>query len=260
MSGAAGLTIENLGIRFGGLVALEGVSIDVAPRTIHAVIGPNGAGKTTLLNLVTGLYRPTTGRVVLDGETLTGLPPHRIVARGVARTFQNTELFVELSARDNVLVGLHPHLRYGIAAAALRLPGFLRAERAAAERTEELLALVGLADQADRLAGDLALGQQRRLELARALAVGPRLLMLDEPAAGLRAAEADGLIAVLRRLCDEVGLTLVLIDHVMRVVMGVSDRITVLNHGRRLAEGTPEEVRRDPAVVAAYLGGAPHGA
>ena len=257
---SAALTIQELGIRFGGLVALENVSIQVAPGTIHAVIGPNGAGKTTLLNVVTGLYRPTTGRVSLGGEVLTGLAPHRIAARGVARTFQNTELFVELTARENVLVGLHRHLRYGLVVSALRLPAFRRAESAAARRADELLALVGLEGQAEAPAGDLALGQQRRLELARALAVGPRLLMLDEPAAGLPAAEAEALSAMLRRLRDELGLTLVLIDHVMRVVMGVSERITVLNLGRKLAEGTPDEVRRDPAVIAAYLGGAHHGA
>lgn len=257
---SAALRIEDLGIRFGGLVALQDVSIDVAPRSIHAVIGPNGAGKSTLVNLVTGLYAPSTGRVTLDGDPLTGLAPHRIAARGVARTFQNTELFVELSARDNVLVGLHRNLRYGMVASTLRLPGFRRAEREARRRAEELLALVGLRDQAETAAGDLALGQQRRLELARALAVGPRLLLLDEPAAGLRAAEAEALSVVLRRLRDELGLTLLLIDHVMRVVMGVSERITVLNYGRKLAEGTPEEVRRNPDVIAAYLGGAPHGA
>ncbi len=257
---AASLAIEGLGIRFGGLVALDEFSVSIAPRTIHAVIGPNGAGKSTLVNLITGLYAPTTGRVMLDGEALTGLPPHRIAARGVARTFQNTELFTELSARDNVLIGLHRHLGYGLLAGTLRLPGFRRAEREAIRRADELLALVGLGAQAGTLAGDLALGQQRRLELARALAVGPRLLLLDEPAAGLRAAEAEDLSAVLLRLRDELGLTLLLIDHVMRVVMGVSERITVLNHGRKLAEGTPDEVRRNPDVIAAYLGGAPHGA
>ena len=257
---AAALKIEGLGIRFGGLVALDDVSIDIAPRSIHAVIGPNGAGKSTLVNLVTGIYTPTTGRVMLDGEALTGLPPHRIAALGVARTFQNTELFTELPARDNVLIGLHRHLGYGLLASTLRLPGFLRAEREAVARADELLALVGLGAQAGTAAGDLALGQQRRLELARALAVGPRLLLLDEPAAGLRAAEAEDLSAVLLRLRDELGLTLLLIDHVMRVVMGVSDRITVLNYGRKLAEGTPDEVRRNPEVVAAYLGGSPHGA
>lgn len=256
----AALVVEGLTIRFGGLVALDQVSLSVAPGAIHAVIGPNGAGKTTLLNLVTGIYSPTAGRVAFEGEALTGLPPHRIAERGVARTFQNTELFAEMSARDNVRVGLHLHLAYSLAEAVLRLPRYRHVERKAAQRAEELLDLVGLGAQADTPAGDLALGQQRRLELARALAVGPRLLMLDEPAAGLRAAEVDELSAVLRRLRDELGLTLVLIDHVMRVVMRLSDRITVLNYGRWLAEGTPEEIRRDPAVIAAYLGGAAHGA
>jgi len=256
----AALVVEGLTIRFGGLVALDQVSLSVAPGAIHAVIGPNGAGKTTLLNLVTGIYSPTAGRVAFEGQALTGLPPHRIAERGVARTFQNTELFAEMSARDNVRVGLHRHLAYSLAEAVLRLPRYRHVERKAAQRAEELLDLVGLGAQADTPAGDLALGQQRRLELARALAVGPRLLMLDEPAAGLRAAEVDELSAALRRLRAELGLTLVLIDHVMRVVMRLSDRITVLNYGRWLAEGTPEEIRRDPAVIAAYLGGAAHGA
>ena len=256
----AALVVEGLTIRFGGLVALDQVSLSVAPGAIHAVIGPNGAGKTTLLNLVTGIYSPTAGRVAFEGQALTGLPPHRIAERGVARTFQNTELFAEMSARDNVRVGLHRHLAYSLAEAVLRLPRYRHVERKAAQRAEELLDLVGLGAQADTPAGDLALGQQRRLELARALAVGPRLLMLDEPAAGLRAAEVDELSTALRRLRAELGLTLVLIDHVMRVVMRLSDRITVLNYGRWLAEGTPEEIRRDPAVIAAYLGGAAHGA
>ncbi len=260
MTGAA-LVVEGLTIRFGGLIALDQVSVSVAPGAIHAVIGPNGAGKTTLLNLVTGIYSPTAGRVAFEGKTLTGLPPHRIAERGIARTFQNTELFTEMSARNNVRVGLHLHLDYSLAEAVLRLPRYRHVERKAAQRAEELLDLVGLGAQADMAAGDLALGQQRRLELARALAVGPRLLMLDEPAAGLRAAEVDELTAALRRLRDELGLTLVLIDHVMRVVMRLSDRVTVLNYGRWLAEGTPEEIRRDPAVIAAYLGGAAaHGA
>jgi branched-chain amino acid transport system ATP-binding protein len=257
---AAALSIDLLGIHFGGLVALDGVSIEVAPRSIHAVIGPNGAGKSTLVNVITGIYAPTTGRVLLDGVVLSGQPPHRIAAQGVARTFQNTELFTELSARENVLIGLHRHLGYGMLASTLRLPGFRRAEREAVRRADELLALLDLEAQADTAAGDLALGQQRRLELARALAVGPRLLLLDEPAAGLRAAEAEGLSTVLLRLRDELGLTLLLIDHVMRVVMGVSERITVLNYGRKLAEGTPAEVRRNPDVIAAYLGGTSHGA
>lgn len=250
----AALVVEGLTIRFGGLVALDRVSLSVAPGAIHAVIGPNGAGKTTLLNVVTGIYSPTAGRVAFEGKALTGLPLHRIAARGVARTFQNTELFAEMSARDNVRVGLHRHLAYSLAEAVLRLPRYRRVERKAAQRAEELLDLVGLGAQADTSAGDLAFGQQRRLELARALAVVPRLLMLDEPAAGLRAAEVDELSAVLRRLRDDLGLTLVLIDHVMRVVMRLSDRVTVLNYGRCLAEGTPEEIRRDPAVIAAYLG------
>ncbi len=256
----ATLHVERLGIRFGGLVALEDVSFSVAPGSIHAVIGPNGAGKTTLINLITGLYRPTSGRMLLDGAPLSGLASHRIAARGVARSFQNTELFTELTARENVLAGLHRHLHYGLAETVLRLPRWRHAEREAAAQAEALLARVGLADQAEVAAGDLALGQQRRLELARALATGPRLLLLDEPAAGLRAAEAEDLVRVLRDLRDTLGLAILLVDHVMRVVMQVSDRITVLHHGRLLADDLPEAIRRNPQVIAAYLGGAPHAA
>jgi len=251
---SAALAIERVSMRFGGLTAVDEVSLSVAPGSIHAIIGPNGAGKTTLLNLVTGVYRPTAGTIRVDGRPIQGLAPHRIAALGIARTFQNTELFTELSARDNVLIGLHRQTRYSLAAALLRLPGFRTAERQAAARADALLDLVGLRTEAEVPAGSLALGQQRRLELARALAVGPRLLLLDEPAAGLRAAEVDALLDTLRRLRDELDLTLVLIDHVMRMVMRLSERITVLNFGRFLAEGTPAEVRADPEVVAAYLG------
>jgi branched-chain amino acid transport system ATP-binding protein len=254
------LELRQLGIRFGGLVALEDVSLAVAPGSIHAVIGPNGAGKSTLVNLVTGFYRPTSGAILLDGAPIAGLAPHRIAGRGVARSFQNTELFGALTVRENVMAGMHRELRQSLAATILRLPRWRREERDAAERARELLALVGLDGLADKLAGDLALGQQRRLELARALALRPRLLLLDEPAAGLRAAEADELVAVLAGLRDRLGLAMLLIDHVMRVVMGVSDRITVLDHGRLLAEDTPAAIRAHPAVIAAYLGSAPHAA
>jgi branched-chain amino acid transport system ATP-binding protein len=248
------LELRGLGIRFGGLAALEDVSMRVAPGAIHAVIGPNGAGKTTLINLVTGLYRPTTGAILLGGAPIAGLAPHRIAARGVARSFQNTELFGGMTARENVLAGMHRHLRQGLADAVLRLPRWRREECEARARTTALLELVGLAGVAETPAGDLALGQQRRLELARALAAGPRLLLLDEPAAGLRAAEADDLARVLGGLRDRLGLSMLLVDHVMRVVMGVSDRITVLHQGRLLAEGDPAEIRAHPAVIAAYLG------
>jgi branched-chain amino acid transport system ATP-binding protein len=249
------LELRGLGVRFGGLVALDAVSVQVAPGTVHAVIGPNGAGKTTLINLVAGLYRPTTGDILLEGAPIAGLAPHRIAARGVARSFQNMELFGAMTARENVVAGMHRHLRQGLADAVLRLPRWRREERAASARAMELLELVGLAAVAESLAGDLALGQQRRLELARALAVGPRLLLLDEPAAGLRAAEADELVRVLAGLRASQGLSMLLVDHVMRVVMGVSDRITVLHHGRLLAEGDPAAIRAHPEVIAAYLGG-----
>jgi branched-chain amino acid transport system ATP-binding protein len=252
------LEINGLSVRFGGLTALDDVSIKVPAGTVHGVIGPNGAGKTTLLNVVTGVYGPSGGAVRFEGNEISGFRTHRISTLGVARTFQNTELFGEMTARENVLVGLHRHLDYGLLAPMLRSGGFRKAERDAYAQADEILGLVDLTREADSPAGILALGQQRRLELARALASRPRLLMLDEPAAGLRSAELEDLMALLEKLRSQLGLTLVLIDHVMRVVMRLCDRITVLNYGRKLAEGTPAEIRSNPEVIAAYLGKARH--
>jgi branched-chain amino acid transport system ATP-binding protein len=248
------LSIRDLTIQFGGLRAVDGFSVEVEAGRIHSLIGPNGAGKTSIINAVTGLYPAVGGSARLDGEELLGLAPHRIAARGVTRTFQNIELFAEMSALDNVLVGAHRRLRYGLVGATVRLGGAWESEGREAQRAEEILATLGLADDRHRPAGDLAFGTQRRLELARALASGPRLLLLDEPAAGMTAAEVAGLNKILVGLKERQGLTIVLVDHVMPVVMEISDLITVLHYGRKIAEGDAHTVRGDPEVVRAYLG------
>jgi len=248
------LGVADLSISFGGLAALSGLGFEVRDREIFAVIGPNGAGKSTVFNVITGLYRPSRGRITLDGEDVLALPPHRIARRGVARTFQNTEVFRQLTALDNVLIGRHTHLRAGVIRSALWLPGVRREEARARESAHALLARLGLADVAGVEAGSLPLGAQKRLEIARALAAEPRLLLLDEPAGGLNPTETQTLMAVIRRLRDESGLTIVVVEHDMELVMGISDRVAVLDHGRKIAEGRPSEITTDAAVVEAYLG------
>jgi branched-chain amino acid transport system ATP-binding protein len=248
------LSVENVTVRFGGLVALGGVSIDVAPGSIHAVIGPNGAGKSTLLNVVTGIYPATEGRVVFEGGRIDGSMPNLINRRGIARTFQNTELFGEMTALENVLVGLDRHFACSVLSAAMHGQAWRRSEAAARDRAQELLDLVGLAGDEHVESAALPFGKQRRLEIARALATQPKVLLLDEPAAGLRAAEIDSLNEILLELRTRHGLTILLIDHVMALVMTISDRISVLNFGQKIAEGNPDEVRRSPEVIKAYLG------
>jgi branched-chain amino acid transport system ATP-binding protein len=248
------LGVEDLSIAFGGLAALSGVSFEATDGEILALIGPNGAGKSTVFNIVTGLYRPSAGRVTFDGVDLLTLPPHEIARRGVARTFQNTEVFKPLSALDNVLVGAHRHLRAGPLAALAWLPRVGREERAARDRAQALLDRLGLADVADVEAGSLPLGRQKRLEMARALATGPRCLLLDEPAGGLNPTETRALMDVIVRLRDELRLTIVVVEHDMDLVMSISDRVLVLHYGKKIAEGKPGEIATDPAVVEAYLG------
>ena len=251
--GGSLLDLAGLTRRYAGLVAVDGVTMQVAPGGIHAVIGSNGAGKTTLFNLISGLVAPSAGAVRLAGQDVTRLPPDRRAALGLGRTFQNIRVFGAMTALENVLTGLHARLQAPLGQVVLRLPRFRAEERAAVARARAALDLVGLADKAEVRAGALSYGDQRRLEIARAMAPEPRLLLLDEPAAGMNPAETAALARLVRRL-GGLGATVLLVEHDMGFVMDISDRVTVLNFGRRIFEGAPAAVRQEPAVIEAYLG------
>ncbi len=247
------LDVQDLSINFGGVKAVQDVSFSIAPGIVYAVIGPNGAGKTTLFNLITGIYTPTTGQILLDGESIGGKSPDVLAQRGVARTFQNLQICMNMSAVENVMVGAHLRLDRNLFKAALRWPAIQTRDRELQAEAHELMEFVGLKASVNARADSMSYGALKRLEIARALAMKPRLVFLDEPAAGLNPKETLEVDALIRKVADT-GVTVVLVEHDMKMVMNLSDRILVLNYGRKLAEGTAAEVRSNPEVIAAYLG------
>ncbi|KIC87722.1 high-affinity branched-chain amino acid ABC transporter ATP-binding protein LivG [Pantoea agglomerans] len=248
------LAVEGLMMRFGGLLAVNNVVLELRPQEIVSLIGPNGAGKTTVFNCLTGFYKPTGGTITLREQHLEGLPGQKIARMGIVRTFQHVRLFREMTVIENLLVAQHQHLKSGVFSGLLKTPAFRRSESEALDRAATWLERVGLLDLANRQAGNLAYGQQRRLEIARCMVTRPEILMLDEPAAGLNPKETHELDALIAELRGEHKVSVLLIEHDMKLVMGISDRIYVVNQGTPLANGTPEEIRNNPDVIRAYLG------
>ncbi|NYT85976.1 high-affinity branched-chain amino acid ABC transporter ATP-binding protein LivG [Pollutimonas harenae] len=248
------LEVSGLTMRFGGLLAVDHVEFNVKSDEVFAIIGPNGAGKTTVFNCVGGFYKPTTGNIVMDGKPIQGLPSHKVAQHGLVRTFQNVRLFKSLTVLENLLVAQHTHIETGLVQGLLKTPSFRRSELEAQKRAAEWLDFMGIREYANREAGNLAYGHQRRLEIARCMITQPRLLMLDEPAAGLNPQEKRDLQQLIDLLRKEFGVAVLLIEHDMSLVMGVSDRILVMEHGKPITTGLPEDVRTDPRVIKAYLG------
>ncbi len=248
------LDVRNLTKRFGGLVAVNDVTLGIAEGSISAIIGPNGAGKTTLFNLLTGIYKPDSGSITFMGKSLVGARPDQVNAAGMARTFQSIRLFPNMTVLENVMVGMHTRLNLSLIGTLLRLPSFNAQEQRVRQRATELIRFVGLAGKGDEISRNLPYGDQRRVEVARALASNPKLVLLDEPTAGMNPNESEEAMRLFRRVRDELGVTVVLIEHDMKVVMGISEHITVLDYGQKIAEGTPDEIRANPRVIEAYLG------
>ena len=248
------LDVRNLGIDFGGLTAVDGFNMTIGPTEISGLIGPNGAGKTTIFNLLTSVYQPTRGSILVNGINTKGMNTAKVNRLGVARTFQNIRLFTDMSALDNVKVGMHNSIKCGFISSLLRLPPYFKAEKKANQRAMELLEFMGLADVAYTKAGSLPYGVQRRLEIARALASNPSIILLDEPAAGMNPAETEELMHQIRRIRDTFQIAIFLIEHDMNLVMNVCEAIVVVNYGRIIAKGTPEQIKANPAVIEAYLG------